>query len=193
MGGAVTLHRRRNVNTAVAPGSHRARRLTRRKSGRYFLRLEELLLLFERDELDFFFLVELEHDRRLGLRLRTERAAGFFAFERLVVVEPLEPEALLAGAAAGAGGGVAAGADAEALACGLPRRRPRFETVLAEGHERARRDGDCGSETQEYPDLQRRRAANMRQRISSTASAPNSAVTAPRRTGMFTRCPAAAR
>jgi hypothetical protein len=76
-------------------------------AGGYFL-LPERLLPLERDEPDFFLLEPELDDFDFDL------AAGFFAAERFVVVfEPDEREALLAGAAVG-GGGVAAGALAEA-------------------------------------------------------------------------------
>ena len=86
----MTLHRQAIVNAAGGVAG-------------YFF---ELLLLVV-PEPDFFFLLEPD-----DFALDPERAADFFAVERLVVVEPLE--LALAGADSGGDGGVAVGALAAA-------------------------------------------------------------------------------
>ena len=145
----------------------------------YFLRLEALA----------FFLAD-----DFALALDFERAAGFLAAERLVVVEPLELELLFTGAAAWGGAGVAAGALADAARVRPPATATSgWKPSSANAIRAPAVIAIAAARPKNTPIFSVGEPANMSQRISRTARAPSRAVVAPRGAGMLTRCPAAAR
>jgi hypothetical protein len=137
----------------------------------------------ERDELDFF------------------RVAGFFAVERLVEVpdrEVLRAGVLAAGAtgiAVGAGvAGAAAGAVAEALWVRAPATGTRTSKPSSASAIRAPAViAIAAARPRNTPIFNVGEPATSRHKISRTARAPSAAVKAPRRSGMFSRSPFAAR
>src|SRR5436305_19057 len=145
----------------------------------------------ERDPLDF---------EREPERLPRDRAGDFFAGERLVAVE------LLAGAAVGAGASVVgssaaagvAGFAAAGVAAAARVRPPATETrgwkpSSARAISAPTAIMTAAARPRKMPIFRFGEPAIIRQRIRSTARTPSCAVTAPRRTGTFTLCPAAPR
>jgi hypothetical protein len=132
----------------------------------------------ERVELDFFPL---------------DREDDFFVVDRLVVeallVEPLLEDFFLVGGDGVAGGALAAAVRARPPGVATSTSKPSSAsamsapTVIASAAARPRK----------MPTFRVGEPATIRQRISRTASAPSVAVNAPRRSGMLSRCPAAAR
>jgi hypothetical protein len=191
----------------------------------YFLRFGERLLPPEREPLDRDdpFLLDLEErdraevDRELLERFAPEREDDFrvvgplaverLAVDRRVVLEPPEPDFLVAadrfvvvvldprelellvadggsGAGAGvAGGALAAAVRARALATATSGSTPSSRSAMTAPTAIA----TAAASPRKMPILRSPGLAKKRQRMISTLSVPSAAVTPPRGTGMFTR------
>ena len=127
-------------------------------------------------------------------RLPPEREDDLRVVERPVVDRLAVLELLRAALAAGGGEGVAGGGIAEAVAARPPAiatRGSQPSSVSASNAPTVM--AIAAASPRKMPTFRVGDPATMRQRISSTARVPSRAVTVPRRSGMFTRCPAAAR
>lgn len=109
--------------------------------------------------------------------------------DRVAVLELLRAAVVAGGEGVAGGGAVADAVAARAPATATSGSQPSSPSAISAPTVMA----IAATRPRKMPTFRVGEPANMRQRISSTAREPSRAVTVPRRSGMFTRCPAAAR